>query len=132
MDDQGSADHICCTDFVCEKSHSRIPIIGKQHGEIAYVVAMRLLGRVPVTACCGKGIFRISYRADAMLMQMKTKWPDLRLIASGWLESGEAADFHEHFGTVGDIGKNNVAVQVRCQWTTLDFGKRLSCSSSML
>lgn len=132
MDDQASADHIGCTDFVCEKSHSCIAVIGKQHGEVADVVAMWLLCRVPMTACCRKGIFRISDGANAMLMQMKAKWPDLRLIASGWLESGEAADFHEHFGAVGDIGKNNVAMQVRCQWTTLNFGKRLSFSPSML
>ncbi|MDR7315343.1 Mg2+/Co2+ transporter CorC [Brevibacillus nitrificans] len=60
MDNDRPADYIRYTKLVCEKAHTRVAVIGKERGEISGVIAMGLIGWVPMRAGGLKRILRIA------------------------------------------------------------------------
>lgn len=81
VNDHGFSDDICCPELVGKKAHPRVPVIGKEYGEVAGMVAVRLVGRVPVASRCGKRIVGIADCAHAVVVQVKAKRTDRLLIA---------------------------------------------------
>jgi len=51
MNDNGFSDDICRSEFIREKIHSCIAVIGKKDRKVASMVAVGLMGRVPMPVC---------------------------------------------------------------------------------
>jgi hypothetical protein len=113
VDDHGSADDIPDAKPVGEKAHFAVPVIGKQCGEIARVIAVGLIRRIPMPIRGFERTGWIAHLAYSVFMYVKPMGADRRLTALRRLISGQSAHFDADFRTCREIPEGDHSVQLR-------------------
>jgi len=76
VDDDGFPNDICGSKTIGEKIHPSVSIIGEKNGKVSRVIAVRLVGGIPVLAGRLKRIGGIADGAGTLVVDMEAKRPD--------------------------------------------------------
>ncbi len=122
VNDDGMTDDVGDSKTVRVKTHQSPAVVGKQHRKIAGVIAMGLVGGIPMFSGRLKRIRRIADRAYPIFMNVKAVGTDGWLIGFGRPELWQSRQIHRHEHAIGDVLEKNQAMNIGPQRTPLDFG----------
>jgi len=95
-----------------KEAHAGVPTVGKEHRQITGVVAVGLVGWVPMVAGGLEGIPGIADAAAAALVDMKAVGTDGLVALVGRPVGGKAADFNPDPGAAGNIVEKDKAIDL--------------------
>lgn len=129
MDDDRFSNHVCHPKAIRKKAHPSVTVVGKENGEVTSVIAVRLVGRIPVFACGLKRIIRIAYFTTSVFMDVKTVRPNRSLIGASRLIGRKPGYLCTHLCSAGNIGKYHGAAKLGRQRSPFDVCNRTSRSA---
>jgi hypothetical protein len=125
MDYYGLADYIAHLKPVGEETHPRPAIIGKEYGEITGMVAVGLVGWIPVFTGGRKGRLRVAHSAGPVFMNMKAVGTDGAAPIGGAIR-GKSGNINGYPYTAGHIPKNDQPPYSGSERSAANFGHRHS------
>lgn len=93
VNDDRPPDDIGYFKFVGEETHPGIAVIGEEDGEVAGMVAVGLIFRIPMFARCLKRVGGVSNLAVPVFMNVKAMGTDWRSTIPGGLIGRKSKDF---------------------------------------
>jgi hypothetical protein len=122
MNDHRFAYYLVRAESIGKKAHACVSLVGKQNGKIPGMIAVELVGGVPVSAGSLEWILGIPHGTVAIFMEMKAMGADGTLLAASRLIGRETGYFRTNPSSARHCVKENNALDLGSEGSSSYFG----------